>query len=76
MLIKIKGEKLKEMRGDRELTQIAEASGGAFTVAALSYWENGYRQPKEESIKALLRVYGCRLEDIAEQSEFALGLMG
>jgi transcriptional regulator with XRE-family HTH domain len=75
MLIKIKGEKLKELRGKRELAQIVEASGGAFSVGALSYWENGHRQPTEESIKALLRVYGCRLEDIAEQSEFALGLM-
>jgi transcriptional regulator with XRE-family HTH domain len=71
MLIKIKGEKLKELRGDRELTQIAEASGGAFTVAALSYWENNHRQPKMESVVALLRVYGCKLEDIAEPMEIA-----
>lgn len=72
MLIKIKGEKLKELRGERSLADIVEASGGAFSDAALLYWEEEKRQPKEESIKALLRVYGCKLEDIAEPLELAV----
>jgi transcriptional regulator with XRE-family HTH domain len=72
MLIRIKGEKLKELRGERDLAEIVAASGGAFTEGALSYWENNHRQPKMESVVALLRVYGCKLEDIAEPMELVV----
>ena len=71
MLIKIKGEKLNELRGIRSFKAIAEASNGAFSDVALFKWETGKMQPKEDNIKALLRVFGCKLEDIAEQSELS-----
>lgn len=71
MLIKINGEKLKKLRGDRSLANIVEASNGAFSDVALLYWEEGKRQPKEGSIKTLMRVYNCKLEDIAEPMEVA-----
>lgn len=70
MLIKINGKKLKKLRGKRSLAQVAEASGGAFTDAALLNWENETRNPKEESIKALMRVYECSVDDISEPFEW------
>jgi hypothetical protein len=72
MLIKIKGEKLRELRGGRSLDAIAKESGGAFSDVALMKWESEKNHPKEESIRALLRVYGCKLEDIAEPMEIAV----
>ncbi len=75
MLLKIKGEKLKELRGGRSLQDIKEASGNAFSDVALMKWESGKMQPKEKNIKILMEVYGCKLEDIAEQSDSALSLM-
>lgn len=69
MLIKIKGEKLKEMRGAKSLARVAEESGGAFSDVALMKWEAERMQPKEDNIRALLKVYNCKLEDIAEPME-------
>jgi transcriptional regulator with XRE-family HTH domain len=71
MLIKIKGEKLKQLRGGRSLDAIAKESNGAFSDVALMKWESGKMQPKEKNIKVLLNLYGVRLEDIAEPMEIA-----
>lgn len=72
MLIKIKGEKLKALRGNRTLAEISEASEKAFSDVALMKWEAGKMQPKENNIKALIKIYNCKLEDIAEPMELAL----
>jgi hypothetical protein len=72
MLIKINGEKLKKLRGERSLAEVVAESGGAFSDVALMYWEGEERQPKKDSIKALMRVYNCKLEDIAEPMEIAV----
>jgi predicted transcriptional regulator len=72
MLIKIKGEKLKELRGERSLGAIVKASNEAFSDVALYKWESGMMQPKEKNVRALLTVYGCKLEDIAEPMELGI----
>jgi hypothetical protein len=72
MLIKINGQKLKQKRGKRSLAEIAEESDRAFSDVALMKWENGKMQPKEDNIRVLLKVYNCKLEDIAEPFEMAL----
>jgi ribosome-binding protein aMBF1 (putative translation factor) len=66
MLIKINGKKLKKQRGGRSLSEISELADRAFSDVALLKWEGGKMQPKEDNIKALLKVFGCRLEDIAD----------
>ena len=72
LLIKIKGKKLKELRGSRSLASIAELSGKQFTDVALMKWESEARNPKQENIETLLRIYNCNLEDIAEPMELAM----
>ena len=72
MLIKINPKKLKSMRGGRSLTEIAELSDKAFSDVALFKWESGAMQPKEPNLKALLKVYGCKLEDIADPMEMTV----
>ena len=66
MLVKINGKKLKELRGNRSLGNIVEASGKAFSDVALLKWETGATQPREDNLRKLLKVYGCDLKDIAE----------
>jgi len=72
MLIKIKGQKLKELRGGRSLAEISALADGKFSDVALMKWESETMQPREENIKALMQIFDCRLEDIAEPTEFAL----
>jgi predicted SpoU family rRNA methylase len=69
MIGEIDTEKLVKLRGNRSLEEVARLSGGAFTDAALMYWEKGVRQPKKPYIKALLRVYNCNIEDILKPLE-------
>jgi len=72
MLFKIKGEKLKELRGSRSLSEISEISGKQFSDVALMKWESGAMHPKEDNIRALLKIFDCKLEDIAEPFELAM----
>lgn len=71
MLIEINGQKLKELRGSRSLAEIVTAAGGAFSDVALMKWEAGIMHPKKENIKALMKVYNCKIEDIATPAEIA-----
>jgi len=52
--------------------EIKEEAGNAFSDVALMKWESGKNQPRTENLKALLKVYNCNLEDIAEPSDLAL----
>jgi transcriptional regulator with XRE-family HTH domain len=72
LLIEINGQKLKELRGKRSLAEIVEASERAFSDVALMKWEKGKAQPKTDNIKVLMRVYGCKIEDIVKPAELAL----
>lgn len=67
MLLEIDGKKVKEIRGERSLQDIADASGKAFSDVALLKWERGSMQPRKKNIKPLLDALGCSLEDITEE---------
>jgi hypothetical protein len=54
------------------LAEIVEASERAFSDVALMKWEKGKAQPKTDNIKVLMRVYGCKIEDIVKPAELAL----
>ena len=68
----IKGEKIKQQRGNRSLRAISEAAGRKFTDAALSEWESGNYKPKDDKIPALLEALGCSYEDISEPADLSL----
>ena len=70
----INTEKLKSLRGERSLEAIAAASNGAFSDVALYKWERGKMQPKEDNLKLLLKIYGCKLEDIADQLDLSVSV--
>jgi transcriptional regulator with XRE-family HTH domain len=72
LLIEINGQKLKELRGNRSLAEIVEASERAFSDVALMKWEKGKTQPKTDNIKVLMKVYNVKIEDIVKPAELAL----
>jgi transcriptional regulator with XRE-family HTH domain len=66
MIGTINKEKLIELRGTKSLKTISKESNNAFSDVALLHWEKGDREPTNDSLKALLKVYGCKLEDILD----------
>lgn len=55
-------EKLRELRGDRPLREVADAIGT--TVMAVSLYESGQRIPKDEIKVKIARFYGVTVDSI------------
>lgn len=68
----IKGEKIKQKRGERSLREVAAASNGAFSDVSLYEWEKDSYKPKDDKIPALLTALNCSYEEISEPVEIAL----
>lgn len=60
----IKGEKIKAARGNRRLSDLAEAAG--VTRVAWWQWETGIYTPSNDKVPVLLNALGCAFEDISE----------
>jgi len=58
------GARLRRFRDWAELTQEEVAEHLEVSREALSYWENGRREPSLSQLEILARVYGCRLIDL------------
>ena len=61
------GEKLKELRNEKGLTQKQVAQALSITVPTLSHWECGYQEP---SYKDLLAI--CHFYDVS--ADYLIGL--
>lgn len=68
----IKGNKIKQTRGERSLREIASASNGAFSDVSLYEWEKESYRPSEQKIPALLAALNCQFEDISDPFEVKL----
>lgn len=53
---KVIGERLKKLRGDKTMRQVAEDLG--ISYSAISMYENGERSPKDNVKKILADYYG------------------
>ena len=56
------GEKLRELRGDRTLQEVSDATG--IGVTALSNYESGYRIPRDGVKFILANYYGISSEEL------------
>lgn len=74
MLRRIKGEKIKQARGERSLQTVADASGGRFSDVSLLSWEREDYRPKEDKLPILLKALGCSYEDISEEVDLSVGV--
>lgn len=61
------GEKLKELRSERELTQKQVAEALSITIPTLSHWECDYQEPSFKDLLAICRFYGVT-------SDYLIGL--
>lgn len=56
------GERLRTLRGDRTLAEVADALG--VSSMAVSLWENGKRTPNDEMKTKIARYYGVTVTSI------------
>ncbi len=61
------GEKLKELRVDKGLTQKQVAEALSVTISTLSHWECNYQEPSFKDLAAL-----CCFYDVS--ADFLIGL--
>jgi transcriptional regulator with XRE-family HTH domain len=54
------GDRLKELREAKDLSQKALAEAAGFTAAAVSRWESGLQVPAFDAVMALCEVLGVR----------------
>ena len=71
------GTQLRYWRDLREMSQqqvanALERENLGVTREAVSYWEQGSRNPSLETLKALCRVFRCKLEDLTEMDSTSL----
>ena len=59
---KLIGKVLRELRGDRSQTEVADAVG--VTAMSISLYESGERIPRDEVKIALAKYYGRSVESI------------
>lgn len=56
------GERLRSLRGDKTLNEVAEALG--VSSMAVSLWENGKRMPSDEMKTKIAKYYGVTVTSI------------
>lgn len=56
------GERLRTLRGDRTLAEVADTLG--VSSMAVSLWENGKRTPNDEMKTKIARYYGVTVTSI------------
>lgn len=56
------GERLRALRGDRTLAEVADALG--VSSMAVSLWENGKRIPSDEVKVRIAKYYGVTITSI------------
>jgi transcriptional regulator with XRE-family HTH domain len=61
----VMGQRIRELRRARGLTQQQLAHLVDVTVTAVSMWETGVRTPYLETASRLADVLGCTIDDIA-----------
>ncbi|MEU1674107.1 helix-turn-helix transcriptional regulator [Streptomyces roseifaciens] len=64
--------KLRALRGDLSLEEVAEKSGGAFTLSKLSRLERAESAPKAKDVEALLDLYVQLGRDVDDELRAAL----
>ncbi len=56
---------IKELRDEQGLTQLEVAYRVNVTPATVSNWERGVYEPKVTQLRALARLFGVSMDDIA-----------
>lgn len=68
MKIESVGEKLRQLRGDRTMREISDATG--IKESALGMYERGERNPRDDVKIRLARFYGVSLSELFYPDEY------
>ena len=63
------GEKLRELRNEKQLGQVELALALGVSKGIISLWENGLREPKLSNLVALARFFGVSIDFLAGLEE-------
>lgn len=63
------GEKIKQARMQRGVSQRELAKRLYVTPPTLAHWESGVRKPKKETLERIASALGMQAEDIMQESE-------
>ena len=56
------GEKIKELRKEKHITQKDMANALSITVSTLSHWECDYQEPSFKDVSRLADFFGCSVD--------------
>jgi DNA-binding XRE family transcriptional regulator len=57
---------LTKLRGRVNLTQMKLASALGVSMATVSDWETGKKEPRLKHVRLLIKVFGCTFEELCE----------
>ncbi len=63
-------ERLKELRAERGISQVALAQGIGVSNGIISLWENGLRDPTLTNLLAIAEVLGVSLDELVGIKSF------
>ncbi len=64
------GERLKELRAERGLSQVALAAAVGVSKGIISLWENGLREPTMTNLIALSRCFDVSLDELVGLKDY------
>ena len=64
---------IRELREERGWTQLELAYKAGVTPATVSNWERGVFEPKASQLRALARLFGVSMDDVALINEQEVG---
>lgn len=68
------GERMKQIRTEKRMTQEATASRAGVTAASLSRWENGERNPTFQDVEKVAEALGVTMEELTREQKPGTGL--
>ena len=63
------GEKIKDLRKERNLTQKSLAESLSVTVSTLSHWECGYQEPSLDALAKIADFFECSVDYLLERED-------
>ena len=63
------GEKIKDLRKEKNLTQKELAQQLSITISTLSHWECGYQEPSFADLIILSKYFNCSIDYLLSQED-------
>ena len=68
------GQRMKQIRKEKRMTQEETADRAGVTAVSLSRWENGERNPTFQDVEKVARALGVTMEELTREQKPGTGL--